>query len=319
MKKIFLMAFAMLFLIGLNAQETTSESPATEKELSQEEVMALVKAYMDSVTQTLNFETGVVQLQDDLATLTVPNGYKYLNGKDSEMVLTDLWGNPPSEEASLGMLFPEDSDPSDFDGYAINITYSEEGYIDDSDAKDIDYDDLLSTMQEDARIGSEQRIEMGYEPIEMVGWASAPFYDEVNKKLHWAKELKFGDSPDNTLNYNIRVLGRKGYLNLNVIGEMQVFPDVQANIEQILPSVAFNEGNRYADFNPDLDQVAAYGIGGLIAGKVLAKAGILAKIGIVLAKFWKVIIFGLIGFGASIKKFFFGTKEEKRDAAEPTA
>ncbi len=323
MKKSFLMAFAMLFLIGLNAQETPSEeasqSTTIETEYSQEEMMALVRAYMDSVTQTLNFETGVVQLQNDLATLTVPDGFKYLNGKDSEMVLTDLWGNPPSEEASLGMLFPEESGPSDFDGYAINITYSEEGYIDDSDAKDIDYDDLLLTMQEDARIGSEQRIEMGYEPIEMVGWASAPFYDEANKKLHWAKELKFGDSPENTLNYNIRVLGRKGYLNLNVIGEMKVFSEVQSNIDNILPSVAFNEGNRYADFNPDLDQVAAYGIGGLIAGKVLAKAGILAKIGIVLAKFWKVILLGLVGFGASIKKFFFGTKTEEKTPTEPTA
>lgn len=313
MKKIFLMTFLLIHFLGLNAQETSFEE--TGEEMSQEEVMAMVSAYMDSVTQTLNFETGTVQLQGDLATLTVPTGFKYLNGKDSEMVLTDLWGNPPSEEASLGMLFPEDSGPNDFDGYAINVTYSEEGYIDDSDAKDLDYDELLETMQEDARIGSEHRIEMGYEPIEMVGWASAPFYDADNKKLHWAKELKFGDSPENTLNYNIRILGRKGYLNLNVIGEMRVFPEVQANIDNILPSIAFNDGNRYADFNPDLDQVAAYGIGGLIAGKVLAKVGILAKIGIVLAKFWKIILLGLIGFGASIKKFFMGSKNKEEPAA----
>lgn len=314
MKKLVLMGLTLLSFLCLNAQETatdeTPKSATSEVELSEEEMTALIRNYMDSVEQSLTFETGVVQLKNDLATLTVPTGYKYLNGKDSEMVLTELWGNPPSGEASLGMLFPENSGPSDFDGYAINIVYSEEGYIDDSDAKDIDYDELLTTMQEDTRAASEQRVEMGYEAIDMVGWASPPFYDAVNKKLHWAKELKFGDAPENTLNYNIRVLGRKGYLNLNVIGEMAVLPEVKANINNILQSVVFNEGNSYADFNPDLDDVAAYGIGGLIAGKVLAKVGILAKLGLVFAKLWKVILVGIIAVGAGIKNFFTGKKSE---------
>src|SRR2546421_9236086 len=36
---------------------------------------------------------------------------------------------------------------------------------------------------------------------------------------------------------------------------------------------SFNEGNRYAEFNPGMDQAAAYGIAGLIAGGLLTKAG----------------------------------------------
>ncbi|MGH9940273.1 MAG: DUF2167 domain-containing protein, partial [Blastocatellia bacterium] len=40
------------------------------------------------------------------------------------------------------------------------------------------------------------------------------------------------------------------------------------------PFVEFNEGHRYGDYVAGVDKVAAYGIGGLIAGKLAAKAGL---------------------------------------------
>ncbi|MEL6717681.1 MAG: DUF2167 domain-containing protein [Bacteroidota bacterium] len=306
MRKFLLIAFVMATFITLKAGGTDS----TAVELSEEEYFALYNAYVDSVASTFQYDTGTVQLDNKLATLEIPEGFKYLSGENSEIVLTDFWGNPPSDEPSLGMLFPVDSGPNDDYGYAINITYSEEGYIEDEDAKDIDYDELIESMREGEDEVNEMRMAQGYESIHLVGWASPPFYDEVNKKLHWAKELKFGEIEENTLNYNIRVLGRRGYLNLNVIGEMSVLPDVKANIDNILPSVTFNEGHRYADFNPSLDKVAAYGIGGLIAGKVLSKTGILAGIGIFLAKMWKLILIVVVAIGAGIKRFL-GIKSEQ--------
>lgn len=51
---------------------------------------------------------------------------------------------------------------------------------------------------------------------------------------------------------------------------------IKPEMEEVLSTVEFSQGHRYEDFDPDLDSVAAYGIGGLIAGKVLAKAGIFA-------------------------------------------
>ena len=185
------------------------------------------------------------------------------------------------------------------------MSYEEEGYIEDEDAEDLDYDDLLEEMQSDAQLGNEQRTTLGYPTIDLVGWAASPFYDNENHKLHWAKELKFEGDETNTLNYNIRVLGRKGYLTLNVIGDMEVLSDVQQNLDPILASTTFNSGHRYSDFNPDIDTVAAYGIGGLIAGKVLAKAGFFA----VLLKFWKFIAIGAVALFAGFKKKVFGSKE----------
>ncbi len=64
----------------------------------------------------------------------------------------------------------------------------------------------------------------------------------------------------------------------------------------------FDEGSTYSDFNPDLDTVAAYGVGALVAGKVIAKTGFLAVALIFLKKFGIII---LIGVGVFLKKLFF--------------
>ena len=261
---------------------------------------------IDSINSTFKYEYGKISLENGIAEIDIPKGYKFLNAEQSKYVLSDLWGNPPSEV--LGLLLPEEISPiSDDFTYAVEITYSNEGYIDDEDAKDLDYDDLLEEMQDDTNAANPERKKLGYPEIDLVGWASKPFYDDKNKKLHWAKELSFEGEELNTLNYNIRVLGRKGYLNLNAIGTIDVLPKFNDDVEEILNSVHFTAGNKYADFNPDIDEVAAYGIGGLIAGKLLAKAGFFA----LLLKFWKFIAIGAVGLFSVFKKRIFGSKESE--------
>ena len=300
---------SLLLLLCLQVKAYESDTLNTE-EISEEAMFAAYEAYLDSIDQTFEYEQGKINLGARIATLKVPEGFKYLNGTDSERVLVDIWGNPPSDEKSLGMLVPADHSVLADSIFVINITYSEDGYIDDSDAKDIDYDELLEEMQADTRDANEYRLQEGYPSVDLIGWASPPFYDAESKKLHWAKELKFGADEINTLNYNIRILGRKGYLQLNAISDVGMLGSVKENINPILASVDFNPGYKYSDFDPDIDQIAAYGIGGLIAGKVLAKAGILAKVGILLAKFWKIIVFGVIGFFAVVRNFFSGKKKD---------
>ena len=260
--------------------------------------------YADSIEKTLTYQYGKIVLKNGVATINVPEGYKFLGPEQSKYVLTDLWGNPPNDV--LGMLFPEEITPlSEHFTYAIEITYSEEGYIKDNDVEEIDYDELLTEMQKDAREVNPERINQGYEPIELVGWASEPYYDKGNKKLHWAKELRFGDAEINTLNYNIRILGRKGYLNLNAIGDIDILPVFKNNIDDVLESAEFSKGYKYSEFNPDIDEVAAYGIGGLIAGKILAKAGFFA----LLLKFWKIIAVAAIGVFGLLRKRIFRSRE----------
>ena len=291
-----------ILAILLTTMFSFSQTDSTEINMEFDE--AAYQKVLDSINDSYSFQKGDISLGDDLATLHVPEGFKFLDAEQSQQVLTDLWGNPPSE--TMGMLFPEGISilGEDFT-YAIEITYSEEGYIDDDDAEDIDYDDLMTEMQESAVEENKERTKLGYPTADIVGWAAEPFYDQNAKKLHWAQEIKFEGTEVNTLNYNIRVLGRKGYLNLNAISDMDKLPMVQSNIDRVISSAEFNPGNRYSDFNPDFDEVAAYGIGGLIAGKVLAKVGFFAA----LLKFWKVIAFGAVAAFGALRKRIFGSKK----------
>ena len=305
MKKIkLLLGLGILLSAGVNAEVTGNELDSiaslesTETiELDSAQLMEMLNgALQDSVTNSFTYQTGEVLLDGEFAQLHVPAGYKFLNAEQSNTVLVDLWGNQPT--ATLGLLFIEDQGPlTDNFSYAIEVSFSEEGYIEDDDAEDIDYDDLLEEMQGDIAGGNAQRKELGYSTVEFVGWASTPFYDSEHKKLHWAKELMFEGQETATLNYDVRILGRKGVLSLNVIGDIDALPKVKEDIDEILSSAEFTEGNKYDDFNPDIDKIAAYGIGGLIAGKMLLKAGFLAKFG-------KIIVVGVIAAIAGVRKFF---------------
>jgi uncharacterized membrane-anchored protein len=262
---------------------------------------------LDSIEKTLKYEHGTIKLSNGIGTITVPNGFKYLSGAQAEKILVDVWGNPKSETPSLGMIIPENKGVTSFNSYVFNIEYEEMGYVKDDDANDIDYEELLTQMKEDSNAENEERKKAGYEPITVIGWAATPFYDKERKILHWAKELKFGSDPVNTLNYNIRILGRKGVLVLNAISTMKEFTLVKKDISKVLEIVQFSDGFKYDQFDADIDEVAAWTLGGLVAGKVLAKAGILA----LFLKFWKIIAVVIVAFFGKFKNLIFGKKEEK--------
>ena len=163
-------------------------------------------------------------------------------------------------------------------------------------------------MKKDTEEENKERKKEGYAAIGIVDWAAKPFYDKERKILHWAKEVSFEGNKINTLNYNIRVLGKKGVLILNAIATMPNLPLVQKDIPKVLDIVQFSDGYQYKDFNPSIDQVAAWTIGGLVAGKVLAKVGLW----VVILKFWKLIALAFVGFFVSIKgkiKGWFSKKE----------
>lgn len=288
-----------LLPIGAMAQavEETAEPQLSEE---QQQYLAWAQETWDGIERI----SGTVELPGGVASLEVPESFYYLNPQDSKVVLEEIWGNPESE-LTMGMLFPVGSTPFDGDSWGVTIEYSEEGYIRDDDAADIDYSDLLQDMKASTREESKYRVENGYESISLVGWAEAPYYDTEQKKLYWAKELAFGDMDTNTLNYNIRVLGRKGVLVLNFIAGMTELEDIKQNRDTVLSMASFNPGYKYEEFDPEVDKVAAYGLGALVAGKALAKTGVLAGLLLFLKKFWVLIP---LAFGALFKLFRRGGK-----------
>lgn len=304
-KDLILAALLAVSLPFAHAESTEPQAePAASAELAAEQPEELVEEVVEEQEEqgmseeeflaSLNFQTGKVIVGDNLASLNLPENLVFLDGEDANRVLVDAWGNPPTDELPLGMILPAGISPLADESWAVTVEFEESGFVSDEDAADIDYAEMLEQLQEETVESNAWRAENGYEPIELLGWAAQPHYDAQGKKLHWAKELRFGDSDINTLNYNIRVLGRKGVLVLNFIANMDQLPEIQANVPAVLAMTEFNDGNRYADFNPDIDQVAAYGIGALIAGKLAAKAGLFATILLLLKKFWlvPVLLFG---------------------------
>ena len=256
----------------------------------------------DQLEAQLRYQTGRVSVRNGLATLELSRDFRYLDPQQTDLVLR-AWGNPPGNR-TLGMLVPAGPGVFSHAGWGIIITYDEDGYVKDDDAARTDYGELLKQMQQATREGNEARAKAGYPTAELVGWAESPHYDSVAHKLYWAKDLRFSDDSTHTLNYNIRVLGRRGVLVLNAVASMDRIEPVKRDMAKVLGFVDFNEGHRYADFIPGTDRVAEYGIAALIAGGLAAKAGLFKALLAALIALKKLIVVALVGAAAYLRRLF---------------
>lgn len=293
MKKIVLsivMAMSMTFVFA--------KDPADSLEL-------LLKK-LDSVESSFSYKKGKIDLGNNLASINVPEGFKYLDGVQSEKVIYDLWRNPKGTDKILGMIFPDSASVFSGDSWAFVITYDDMGYVKDKDADDINYDDMMKEMKADAEKANPERTRQGYSAMHMIGWAEKPYYDKDKKVLYWAKEIQFGTDSLNTLNYDVRVLGRKGVLSLNAVASIDQLKEVDKYKGQILSMVEFKSGSRYSDYDSGVDKVAAWTIGGLVAGKILTKVGIFALI----LKNIKLVILAIAAAGGGIWRFITGRRKK---------
>jgi uncharacterized membrane-anchored protein len=289
-------AFALLCLAPLSAAADGGQQQ-DQRQQEQQEARRLF--------QSLNQQTGQITLNGGIAELGVGPNFVYLGPKDAETFLVQLWGNPPeSGSGTLGVLLPKEVDALGDEGWAVVIDYDESGYVSDNDANSINYDDLLKDMQKDIAEANDSRVKQGYDAITLVGWAAPPHYDPVTHKLYWAKRLRFGESKTDTLNYDIRVLGRRGVLDLSIVASIDQLAMIEQHVPEILGMVDFKQGNTYAEYDSRVDKIAAYGIAGLIAGGVLAKVGFFKALLLAILAFKKVLLVGVLAVFGAISTFF---------------
>lgn len=273
-------------------QELAGEEAGTDEP-------AFTRAELDAF---FAWHTGEILLGNGFARLRLGPEFRYLEPDEAKRVLEELWGNPPGEP-TWGMVFPADLGPFDEECWAVVLRYEAEGHVADDDAAEIDYDELLASMQSGAREENEARAAAGFGTLEIVGWAERPHYDAAQHELFWAKELQFSDAPVRTLNYDVRLLGRKGVLSMNAVADMDALDVVRRGMAELLGSVEFTEGNRYEDFDSSVDQLAAYGIGGLIAGKLALKAGLFKGLLALLVASKKLVLVALVALAALARRF----------------
>ncbi|HEY1382045.1 MAG TPA: DUF2167 domain-containing protein [Dongiaceae bacterium] len=147
----------------------------------------------------------------------------------------------------------------------VYYEWRDEGYVSDSDWKDVDGNELLKQYRDSTDASNEERGKNGFEPMHVVGWLEPPHYDQTTHTVTYAMELNDKDS--HWANAVALRLGRAGYTELTWVGSIDGFktaggrPDL---LNEALGSHAFEEGFRYGDYQKG-DKVAAYGIAGLVA------------------------------------------------------
>lgn len=285
-----LAATVLSVTLGLPAWQATAAE--TSAAASQVEAAAppAVKAEHGPRTVTLG----------EQGSLKLPAGYVYLNPADAAAMLR-YWGNPGPHD-TLGMVLGSDEK----DSWAITLEFHKEGYVKDEDAKSWNADELFKSVKEGTEASNEERKKMGGGELHVIDWVQKPAYEAATHRLVWGlrAEAIDGGQRSESVNYRTYVLGREGFIEMNLMTEPQQLEAGKPRANELLAATSFNDGKRYEDFDAKSDHVAEYGLAALVAGGVAKKVGLFATLGLLLAKFWKVVLVGLAVFGGGIAKLF---------------
>jgi uncharacterized membrane-anchored protein len=234
----------------------------------------------------------------DQATIELSRGHIFANASDTKRIM-EMSGNLPGD-SEVGLITSADEESE----WYLIFEYFPVGYISDEDQDDIDAKALLKSISEGTEAGNEYRRENGFEALHVIGWRQKPHYDPKTHNLIWSLAAE-DDAGEQAVNYNIRLLGRQGYISATLVTGPLTLPADVKEVEKILPNFSYNDGKRYAEFREG-DKLAGYGLAALVAGGAGAaalKLGLFAKLGQFLAKAWKLVVVAAIALVGALKKF----------------
>jgi len=265
-------------------------------------------ARLRGILQAEHPQFGDVRLDGQGVTLHLGKNYYFLAPTDAKQVLKE-WGNPPdAADGVLGIIFPAGKTFLD-DTWGAVITYEDLGFVVDKDADKTDYAKMVADEQAAEKEDNEARKKKGFETIHLVGWAQAPSYDKTRHTLIWARDLQFSGESTDTLNYDLRVLGRRGVLSVNLVSKMPELPAVRADASQLANAISFNPGAAYGDVQPG-DKRAELGVAGLVAAGLgvaaAQKFGLIAALLLFAKKGLVLILAGFAAVAAWFRRLFGG-------------
>lgn len=241
------------------------------------------------------------------ATVAVPEGFRFTGGTGTRILLEAM--ENPASGSELGLLVRE----TETDSWFVVFDFADSGYVKDEDRDDLDADALMASMKESNEAGNELRKQRGWETIELVGWKREPFYDARTNNLTWATLLR-APSGGESVNWSVRVLGREGVMNVDLVLGPETLDTALPEFEKVIDSFQYADGQRYAQFTAG-DKVAEYGLAALVLGggaALAAKTGLFAK----LLKFLAPAFIVIAAFAKKIWGWFTGRSrpEEERSA-----
>jgi uncharacterized membrane-anchored protein len=216
-------------------------------------------------------------------------------------------GDPP--DGVVAMVFKPGSEWHAF------IEYSASGYIDDSDADDLDAGELLDSYRKGTEEQNKTRKSLGKPELFIDSWSELPRYERASHHLVWG--LAAHDTDGKVINFFTRILGRNGYLSVDLIDAPERLEASKKEALPILQATHFNPGSTYAD-HVSSDRSSGIGLRGLVLGgagvAVASKLGLLAKILLVFKKLFIVIGAAIVG----LFRWLFRRKS-RAAAADPIA
>jgi uncharacterized membrane-anchored protein len=241
----------------------------------------------------------------NIAEVAVPAGFVFLDG-DTTRAMMKKSGQPVSGN-ELGFLSPTNED------WSVIFEFSDVGYVKDDDKDKLDADKLLADIKRGTAEGNKERVKAGQPPLEVVGWEMPPKYDATTHNLEWAIRATSENRP--ILNYNTRLLGRKGVMEVVLIVEPDQLAKTLPTFRGLLADYSFQSGQSYAEYRSG-DKVAKYGLAALVLGGTAvgaAKLGLFAWLAVFFKKAGKLIIVAFVAVAAFFKKMFaklFGSKSQ---------
>jgi len=220
----------------------------------------------------------------DKAEIDVPEGYLFADGKQTRKLM-ELSHNIVSGD-EVGCVVP--AGEGEDDSWFVVFEFNDIGFVKDTDKDKIDADAILKSIREGTEAANKERKKRGWHTMSVVGWERPPYYDETTHNLTWSIRGA-GDTGAETINHSVRILGRHGTMNVDLVQDPERYVTTLPRFETVMKGFRYSEGQRYADFVKG-DKVAAIGLGALVlggAGAVAVQTGFLAK-------FWKVLVYALL-------------------------
>lgn len=244
----------------------------------------------------------------DIAKIQVPAGYRFTAGDGTRKILEMMHNTTSGEE--LGLIVPETTDDQ---AWFVIFEFDPMGYVKDDEKSKLDADAILKSIRDAQDEGNKERQKRGWNTLTIDGWKMPPFYNDKTHNLEWA--VLVSSEKHTSVNYSTRVLGRKGVMRVDLVLDPEQLATVQASYQSLLTGFAFQPGETYTEFRKG-DKIAEMGLIALVAG---GAGAIAAKTGL-LAKFWKLIVVGVAGLGAGIKRFWnkYIVRNEETIAGPPT-
>src|SRR5215510_3487666 len=103
---LFLFLAAVAFSFPGNHPDTVTVTSDTEEISDSSDFNSSYLLKMLNVLGSLQYKSGEIEIGNGIAKVTVPDGFKFLEAKDAQAVLSDLWQNPPDPDI-LGLMVPD--------------------------------------------------------------------------------------------------------------------------------------------------------------------------------------------------------------------